>query len=282
MNDFEEFFCRRQESDLDKWSNYFALYERYFAPFRSRPVRILEIGVSGGGSLRMWERCFPLAESIVGVDINPACRRHAGGRVEVEIGSQSDPVFLEGLKKRHAPFDIIIDDGGHMMDQQICSFEHLFGHLRDGGIYLVEDCATSYWPGFNGSLRNRGSFIEYAKGLVDGINACFVIPGETAPAHPWAGHLSGIFFHTGVVVFERGADPVPTTGVSGCAPDPAGKDRLLAATQAYIDQASPWRVLFWCGRVVFHALFGPRALRQLYLAQLRYRWRRRKAAEGGA
>lgn len=180
MNDFEVFFRQRHEPDLDKWSNYFALYDRYFASFRQRPVRILEIGVSQGGSLRMWEHCFPLAECIVGLDINPDCRQYASGRTQVEIGSQSDPVFLEELKKRYAPFDIIIDDGGHMMDQQICSFEHLFGHLRDGGVYLVEDCATSYWPGFNGSLHNPGSFIEYAKGLVDIANACFVIPGESA------------------------------------------------------------------------------------------------------
>ena len=33
--------------------------------------------------------------------------------------------------------DIIIDDGGHTCNQQITSFDYLFQHLNNQGIYLV-------------------------------------------------------------------------------------------------------------------------------------------------
>ena len=35
---------------------------------------------------------------------------------------------------------------------------------------MVEDCHTSYWRRFGGGLRRRGSFIEYAKNVVDDVN----------------------------------------------------------------------------------------------------------------
>ena len=45
---------------------------------------VLEIGVAGGGSLRMWEEFFPNA-IIHGIDINPAFKVHEQGRVKVHI-----------------------------------------------------------------------------------------------------------------------------------------------------------------------------------------------------
>ena len=43
---------------VHKWHHYLPIYERYFAPWRSKPVRFLELGVSKGGSLSMWRRYF--------------------------------------------------------------------------------------------------------------------------------------------------------------------------------------------------------------------------------
>jgi len=117
--------------------DYLRHYERMMAGFRDRPITLLEIGIDQGASLRTWEIYFPQA-SIVGVDIVPATRRFARKNVVVEIGSQSDAEFLASLARKYAP-DIIIDDGSHISEHQIFSFERLFHSLKPGGLYVVED-----------------------------------------------------------------------------------------------------------------------------------------------
>jgi len=40
-------------------------------------------------------------------------------------------------------FNIILDDGGHAMDQQQVSLGHLFKHVEPGGMFIIEDIHTS-------------------------------------------------------------------------------------------------------------------------------------------
>ena len=128
-----------------KHSDYFEVYDKHFRAIRERKLNILEIGVQYGGSVEMWAKYFPYAH-ITGVDIDPMCKIHAGARVSIKIGDQSDRAFLSQFKN----YDIIIDDGGHTMSQQQISFEVLFPLLNPGGIYVIEDLHTSYWPEFRG------------------------------------------------------------------------------------------------------------------------------------
>lgn len=123
------------KSSLDH--DYVRHYERAFEKFRDQPIELLEVGVSEGGSLRMWERFFTQA-TIVGVDISPGCTKSAGGRKLVEIGSQEDPEFLCRLIMKYSP-TIIIDDGSHKADDIKFTLERLFPALRPGGCYVIED-----------------------------------------------------------------------------------------------------------------------------------------------
>src|SRR6185503_10228084 len=105
--------------------NYLVHYERMLERFRDRPITLLEIGVHNGASLRVWEQYFKSA-SIVGVDIEPKSSRFVRERVQIEIGSQFDADFLAALSRKYQP-EVIIDDGSHIDEHQIFSFEHLFG-----------------------------------------------------------------------------------------------------------------------------------------------------------
>ena len=117
--------------------DYLRQYERMMTGFRDRPITLLEIGIDQGASLRTWEIYFPKA-SIIGVDIVPNTRRFARKNVTIEIGSQFDGEFLASLAQKYTP-DIIIDDGSHISEHQIFSFERLFHGLKRGGLYVVED-----------------------------------------------------------------------------------------------------------------------------------------------
>ena len=87
----------------------------------------------------MWEEFFPNA-AIHGIDIDPRCKKHEGGRRAVHIGDASDPAFLDGiLAKEPNGFDIAIDDGSHRMEHQLACFNHILPRLTSRGIYVVED-----------------------------------------------------------------------------------------------------------------------------------------------
>jgi cephalosporin hydroxylase len=96
-------------------------------------LNILEIGISHGGSLQLWKKYFGDKVNIYAIDINPQCKKLEEERVQIFIGSQSDPRFLQEVLKELPEMDIIQDDGGHVMDQQIISFENLYLHVKEGG-----------------------------------------------------------------------------------------------------------------------------------------------------
>jgi hypothetical protein len=126
-----------KSSSVD-WSwDYLRHYEVLFSPWRHEAINMIEIGVASGSSLAAWLRFFDKA-TLVGIDVNPACKRFAGERVAIRIGSQEDPGFLHGVAAEFPP-SIIIDDGSHVAHDMIASFEALFPALAPGGVYVFED-----------------------------------------------------------------------------------------------------------------------------------------------
>lgn len=171
MNDLEKYFAGNTARQINKWSHYFEIYERHFSRFRGTDVHVVEFGVYQGGSLQMWKHYFGDRCRVFGVDINPDCKRVEDDRIEVFVGDQQDRGFLRSLASKLPRIDILIDDGGHTMKQQIATFEELFPRIDPRGVYLCEDLITSYWPDYGGGLRRRGTFVEYSKNFIDYINA---------------------------------------------------------------------------------------------------------------
>ena len=177
MNELEDFFLNGSHRLIHKWKHYFDIYERHVPRIRDTRaaanvrVNMLEIGISHGGSLEMWNHYFGGNVNIYAVDINPECKKFETDNIKIFIGSQEDPTFLRNLKASLPRLDLLIDDGGHTMKQQIVTFEHLYDHIVDDGIYLCEDTHTSYWKRYGGGLRKKRSFIEYSKNFIDFLNA---------------------------------------------------------------------------------------------------------------
>ena len=142
----------------DKWFHgYTQPYHDQLARLRRQRITVLEIGIGGydrgpgGGSLRIWRDWFPRA-TVVGVDIEPK-RPKLGPRVHAVQGDQADPVVLDRAVSLGAgPLSVVIDDGSHVGSDVLASFRHLFPRLRPGGVYIVEDLHTSYWPEFGGGV----------------------------------------------------------------------------------------------------------------------------------
>eukprot|EP00756_Hemistasia_phaeocysticola_P051635 Hpha_TRINITY_DN26808_c0_g1::TRINITY_DN26808_c0_g1_i1::g.17378::m.17378 len=135
----------------DKISNhgYDRWYTWYMEGFRTDPIRLLEIGMEGGGSAALWKSYFPNA-TLHGMDRLTSKLENAKrvvGAIKVYGGDQAS---IKDLKNMVATFgansmDVIVDDGGHATTQQVHSFKVLFRDLlRPGGVYTVEDIETAF------------------------------------------------------------------------------------------------------------------------------------------
>jgi hypothetical protein len=201
-NDLERYFRKNNNRLIDKWIHYFDIYDRHFKRYRNQETVILEIGVSQGGSLQMWKNYFGEKAKIFGIDIDPRCKTLEEENVRILIGSQSDRKFLRKVKQQIPPIDILIDDGGHMMDQQIVSFEELFPHVKEDGVYLCEDLHTSYWLNFGGGHKRRGSFIEYSKNFIDYLNA-WHSEQKSLKVNDFTKSVDSITYYDSVIVIEK-------------------------------------------------------------------------------
>ncbi len=173
LNDCEDFYYNKPHRIVEKYAHYFEIYDRHFQKFRNTECVVVEVGVFRGASLQMWKDYFGSKAQIIGIDIDEVAAQYEEEQVTIEIGSQSDRKFWKVFKEKYPKVDILIDDGGHTMEQQIVTFEEMFHHLSEEGVYLCEDLHTSYWPRYGGGYKNPESFIEYSKNFVDYINAWY-------------------------------------------------------------------------------------------------------------
>ena len=171
MNRLEQYFYSNTGKTIHKWLHFFEIYDRHFSRFIGKEVTVLEIGVFKGGSLELWRHYFGSKCKIYGIDINPECKELEGEQIEIFIGDVEDREFLNKIKETIPQVDILIDDGGHTMTQQITAFEELYPLISPDGVYLCEDLVTSYWKEYGGGYRRENTFIEYSKGLIDYLNA---------------------------------------------------------------------------------------------------------------
>jgi hypothetical protein len=182
-------------------------YQHYFDGLKEKPLNLLEIGVGGyedgevgGESLRMWKAYFRKSR-IVGIDICDK-RRFCEDRIDIRQCDQTDCERLTDLSKEYGGFDIIIDDGSHISEHVVKTFQTMFPHLRPNGIYAVEDTQTSYWSTWGGGIGNPGNAMEYFKGLVDGINYVEYPIANYTPSY-FDENIVGIaFFHNLILIFK--------------------------------------------------------------------------------
>ncbi len=120
---------------------YTKVYEKLIADLtpnrKTAQLRVGEIGVACGASLRMWANHLPAA-TIEGFDIQPECANLCKDLKNVMI-TISDPrqVNREG-------FDLVVDDGSHIAEDVLGNFVHCWKWVKPGGYYVIEDMACTY------------------------------------------------------------------------------------------------------------------------------------------
>jgi hypothetical protein len=130
-------------------AHYTPFYSLLLEGRRLTTRRVLEIGIGTplamqhvkdyktGASLRMWEEYFPNAE-IYGMDVDPSTL-FSEGRIKTIIANQGVPSQYAAFVEYAGPFDLIVDDGSHIVSDQRVTAEILLPHLAPGGLYIIED-----------------------------------------------------------------------------------------------------------------------------------------------
>lgn len=129
-------------------------YEKVFEEWRNDEFVLAEVGVNTGASLRMWKEYFPHAQ-IVGIDINPNCKKHEEDRIDIFIADGESIDLYHTLDKKYGKCRIIIDDALHTWNNQRKILENLFPLVEVGGVYIVEDICES------------GSYVNHQHTLTD-------------------------------------------------------------------------------------------------------------------
>jgi len=226
---FAYWTANRSGTPIDKWIHYFPVWERHLTRFRGMPAQVLEIGVYRGGGLDLLRSFLGPDARLTGVDIDEGARAAAGDRHAIEIGDQADPDFLRKVAADHGPFDIVIDDGGHTMRQQVVAVETLFPLMADGGVYLVEDSHTSYWSLYADQGPGEPTFIEWLKSRIDDLHA-YHFSNELDLVEPWQTRLAGMHVYDSIAVLDSGPIPPPFSELSGTS-EYIGYNRQVGAMQ---------------------------------------------------
>lgn len=179
INLIEE-YGKKTGTDKIYTHGYHRFYNKELLEYRNnKNSGILEIGVASFNSIDMWKLFFPHA-FIYGIDINI---EYQDDRIKVYKTDQTDINNLQLIKNDiQCPIFFINDDGSHIPEHQLISFDFLFSNiLQDGGVYIIEDIEVSYWKkgelyGYKAQygIGNFSSIVEKFKLLIDYTNSRFL------------------------------------------------------------------------------------------------------------
>jgi SAM-dependent methyltransferase len=139
----------------NSWHNYTTFYYSIFNEISEKPLRVFELGLGTnneslpsnmgrdgrpGASLYGWQEFFPNAQ-IFGADIDKDIL-FSSDRIKTFYCDQTSPEAIKSMwdeTELQSNFDIIIDDGLHTFDANVCFFENSIHKLNPGGYFIIED-----------------------------------------------------------------------------------------------------------------------------------------------
>lgn len=177
MKSLEEISHNYASDKGEVYHNYLGIYEKYFSKYRDSLENFLEIGLWQGESIRMWREYFNTG-NLVGADILDLTHINLPN-TQILLCDQSERDQLEALAaKTFSEFDIIIDDGGHMMHQQQITLGTMFKYLKPGGVFVIEDLHTSGNAAYtrSGDTETLQMLLDYVENKT--MNSNCMLPHE--------------------------------------------------------------------------------------------------------
>ena len=141
-NQFENQYAHpsKRTSSKIKGHGYSIFYQKYFENLRSNNLKILEVGSFHGNASAALYFYFKKSK-LFAADIYPDLFRYRSNRIENFYVNSSDENSIQKniIDKFSDNFDIIIEDAGHSLKDQIISLFMLFKKLNSGGLFIIEE-----------------------------------------------------------------------------------------------------------------------------------------------
>lgn len=184
-------------------------YDRLFSMYPIDVDAMVELGIWDGGAIALFAEVLDpgtlLAFDIDNRGDSPYFQRYlvASGRSE-SVKTHWGVDQADGDRLRAAltdagvgRLDLVIDDASHLYRPTVASFVALFGRLRPGGLYVIEDWNWSF------NEWGRQPFYQSERPLVSILSD---IVGLMAGA---GGAIASVTVMSGFITIERGAGSVP-------------------------------------------------------------------------
>jgi len=182
-------------TDKATFHGFTGIYDKYFTPLRDDKLTILEIGIDKGCSIFTLRDYFTNAQ-IYAIDCLDKSYLNQNNDFILSVGDQANREYMRNLFAG-VEFDIIIDDGGHGIEQQQVTLEEMLPRLKSRGIYILEDLHTSYEYGYSGnatdnttlnliecikaqSVIDRGFYINNLDAIANQIDECNIFYNDTS------------------------------------------------------------------------------------------------------
>ena len=133
------------DSGKTKGHGFAKFYEKHLSEFKNKQkINILEIGSFSGASAAAFSKYFPNSE-IYCLDINLLNFKFVSKKIHV-FGMNSSNIkmmnnFLKKINffKEIKFFDIVIDDGSHILSDQLIALNFFYKLVGKEGYYIIED-----------------------------------------------------------------------------------------------------------------------------------------------
>lgn len=209
---FEDFY---ELDDLGKkygtekssyYYDYLKKYEFFFSRFREEEIRVMELGVFEGASIRTFDGVngdgYFTNATIIGIDMLEGCKKHMPNPNQFFLTNLSYEKNLTDLKKIEPT--IIIDDASHIWSHQIKALFILWDALPSGGLYIMEGIETSFLnAGFKGYDDAVISAFEICRDIAELTAGRTFIDDESN--HPFAEECKDIAKEVDMISFIKGS-----------------------------------------------------------------------------
>ena len=156
------------------WHNYTTFYYSIFKDIKETPLRIFELGLGTnnvkipsnmgkngrpGASLYGWNEFFTNPNSqIFGADIDKDILfQTEDNRITTYYCDQTNPYIINNMWNENEllkeEFDIIIDDGLHDFNANVCFFENSIHKIKSNGYFIIEDIKNCEKHLFNNKIN---------------------------------------------------------------------------------------------------------------------------------
>ena len=137
-------------TDKNTLHSYLPLYQHLLISKKESAKNVLEVGISYGGSIKLWSDFFTNA-NIYGLDImniNDVWQEIKNKEkiiLHTSIDAYNNDFFITNFLNKNIKCDFILDDGPHTLES-MKQFIKLYSQIMtDDGILIIEDVQSWNW-----------------------------------------------------------------------------------------------------------------------------------------